>query len=62
MTQQGHPLSQPQLRGVTATGRCCPTLSPPQVDQIAKDYYKRLEPRDAAVLVKQLNDTTGEEA
>lgn len=36
------------------------TLS--QVDQIAKDYYQRLEPRDAAVLVKQLNVGTGGEA
>lgn len=26
-----------------------------QVREIAKDYYKRIEPRDAAVLVKQLN-------
>jgi hypothetical protein len=26
-----------------------------QVDHVAKDYYKRIEPRDAAVLVKQLN-------
>jgi hypothetical protein len=32
-----------------------------QVDQIAKDYYKRLEPRDAAVLVKKLNCSSTEE-
>jgi hypothetical protein len=25
-----------------------------QVQEIAMDYYKRIEPRDAAVLVKQL--------
>lgn len=26
-----------------------------QVEQVVKNYYKRLDPRDAVVLVKQLN-------
>jgi hypothetical protein len=33
-----------------------------QVDEVIKDYYKRLQPRDAAVLVKQLNASVADKA
>jgi len=49
-----------QAADCVSTGLCACTPSWLQVDEVIRDYYKRLQPRDAAVLVKELNSSSKE--